>query len=212
MIIKITYWGMASCGKTTIIETLHKLTTEEEKDIVPKGDLTKIAKDSGETLYYDGGYFHSRQNNLELYNIQTVAGQKSFAPIRRSVFKKTNGVIFVVNSEIKYLEDNIEYLKELRKVSEDKLITEIPLIVMLNKKDLAETISVDDFTQILKEEKLWYEPNNKLSIWNPIIYETCALYDQRKNIYRSFHEIIRRTTLYMTLGNGKAPRKENMAD
>ena len=210
MITKITYWGMASSGKTTIVDTLHKLTTEEEKDIIPRGELIKIAKDSGATLYYDRGYFHSRQNDLILYNVQTVAGQKSFGPIRKSVFKGTNGVIFVVDSQTKYLEDNIEYLKELKSITKDKIITEIPLIVMLNKKDLAETIGVDDFIQILKEEKLWYEPSDNLVVWNPILYETCALYDQRKDFYRSFHEIIRRTTLYRTIGNGKAPQKENI--
>ena len=67
---------------------------------------------------------------------------------------------------------------------------------MLNKQDLGDVIDRDQFRQVLKDEKLWFEPDNELSIWNPVIYETCALYDKRKGIYRTFNEIVRRTNLY----------------
>ena len=80
---------------------------------------------------------------------------------------------------------------------------------MLNKQDLTEVISVDDFKRVLKEEKLWYEPGDKLSIWNPIVYKTCALYNQQRDIYRSFSECARRTGLYQIYGNGKAPVGDN---
>ena len=76
---------------------------------------------------------------------------------------------------------------------------------MLNKQDLTEVIGEEEFLQILKEEKLWYEPDNKLSIWNPMIYKSCALYGKHKEIYRSFSECARRTGLYQLYGNGKAP-------
>ncbi|MHA1291797.1 MAG: ADP-ribosylation factor-like protein [Promethearchaeota archaeon] len=209
-IIKITYWGIAGCGKTTIVDTLHKLTTEEDTDLKSKGNLIKIARDSGATLYYDRGIFYSRKNEQQLYNVVTVAGQRSFGPIRKRVFKNTDGCVFVVDSQTKFFEDNIESLKELKSIADDKLIKSIPLIIMLNKQDLTEIIKTEDFKQILKEEKLWYEPDNELMVWNPMIYETCALYDQRKDIYRSFYEIVRRTTLYRVIGNGKAPVKDNL--
>ena len=205
-VMKITYWGMAGCGKTTIIDTLHRITSEEDKDFKPKGPLIKIARDSGATLYYDRGYFHAKNDITQLYNIVTVAGQKAFSAIRKRVFENTEGVVFVVDSQTKYLEDNIEYLKELKMVTDNTLITEIPMIVMLNKQDLGDVINRDQFRQVLKDEELWFEPDNELSIWNPVIYETCALYDKRKGIYRTFNEIIRRTNLYRTIGEGKAPK------
>jgi hypothetical protein len=59
---------------------------------------------------------------------------------------------------------------------------------MLNKQDLTEIIGEAEFLQILKEEQLWFELGNDLHSYNPIIYETCALYQFRKNIYRSFTE------------------------
>jgi len=69
-----------------------------------------------------------------------------------------------------------------------------------------------DFKLLLQNEKLWYETDNKLYIWNPLIYKSCALYDQQKDIYRSFHECARRTVLYHIYGDGKAPIDEAISD
>ncbi|MFX1260320.1 MAG: ADP-ribosylation factor-like protein [Promethearchaeota archaeon] len=207
--IKILYWGMGGSGKTTIVDTLYRLTKEQKRDIEPTGNLTKISMASGSTLYFDRGIFQSTKQRKVFYHIYTVAGQSRFSPLRKKIFGGTDGVIFVVDSQTHFFEDNIESLKELKNVSRNKLIKEIPLIVMINKQDLTEVIGVEDFKQVLKDEKLWYEPDNKLYIWNPIIYNTCALYDKKKDVYRSFSECARRTGLYQIYGNGKAPIGDN---
>jgi small GTP-binding protein len=210
--IKITYWGMASSGKTTILETLYKLTKENEKDIVPVGDLQKISKASGATLYFDRGIFQSTNQKKIFYRIFTVAGQASFSPLRAKIFEGTDAVIFVVDSQTKHLEDNVESLMELKKVANNDLITKIPFIVMLNKQDLKDVVTDEDFRIILQQEKLWYDANEELSIWNPIIYKTCALYEKEKDIYRSFYEAARRTALYHIYGDGRAPIEREIAD
>ena len=178
-------WGS---GKTTIVDTLYKLTKEQNKDVIPVGNLTKIERASGATLYFDRGIFQSKKQKQVFYNIWTVAGQSSFSSLRERIFLGTDGVIFVVDSQTKYFEDNIESLKELKNVARGKLIKEIPLIVMLNKQDLPDVIREAEFLQVLKDEQLWFEPKNELNVYNPIIYETCALYNKRKNVYRSFTE------------------------
>ena len=186
--LKILYWGMAGSGKTTIVDTLYRLTKEQNKDVIPVGNLTKIERASGATLYFDRGIFQSKKQKQVFYNIWTVAGQSSFSSLRARIFLGTDGVIFVVDSQTKYFEDNIEALKELKNVAGGKLIKEIPLIVMLNKQDLPDVIREAEFLQVLKEEQLWFEHGNELNVYNPLIYETCALYNLRKNIYRSFTE------------------------
>jgi len=193
--IKILYWGMGGSGKTTCVDTLYRLTKEEKTDIAPTGELTKIQMASGSTLYFDRGIFQSTKQKKVFYHVYTVAGQSRFSPLRKKIFKGTDGVIFVVDSQTHFFEDNIESLKELKNITRDKLIKEIPLIIMLNKQDLTEVIGEEDFKQVLKDEKLWYEPDNKLHLHNPIIYKTCALWDQQKDIYRSFSECARRTVL-----------------
>ncbi|TXT64781.1 MAG: Small GTP-binding domain protein [Promethearchaeota archaeon] len=203
--IKILYWGMGGSGKTTIVDTLYRLTKEDDKDIKPTGELTKISMESGSTLYFDRGIFQSTKQRKVFYHVYTVAGQSRFSPLRKKIFKGTDGVIFTIDSQTHFFEDNIESLKELKNVTRGKLIKEIPLIVMLNKQDLTEVIGEEDVKQVLKDEKLWYEPNNELYIWNPILYKTCALWDKKRNIYRSFNECARRTVLYQIYGDGSAP-------
>ena len=207
--LKIVYYGMAGSGKTTILETLYKLTKEGKRDIIPVSDLQKIDRKSGTTLYFDRGIFQSTKKRKVYYSVYTVAGQKAFSSLRIKVFNKleaeTDAVIFVVDSQTKFFEDNIEFLLELKNITNNRLIKEIPFIVMLNKQDHKENIDDKDFIQILKQEKLWYEPRHDLYIWNPLIYKTCALFELEKDIYRSFYEIARRTGLYHIYGDGRAP-------
>jgi GTPase SAR1 family protein len=214
--LKIVYWGMAGSGKTTILKTLYTLTKESKKEIVPIGNLQIIQKESGATLYFDRGLFQSTRQRQVYYRVFTVAGQTSFSPLRVKIFNrdddKTDAVIFVADSQTKYLEDNVESLLELKSIAGERLINEIPLIVMLNKQDLKHTINSENFIQILKNEKLWFNPKNKLHIWNPLIYDTCAIYDLEKDIYRSFHECCRRTALYQIYGDGKAPLDGDFSD
>jgi GTPase SAR1 family protein len=214
--LKVVYWGMGGSGKTTILKTLYKITKETEKDIVPIGELQIIEKASGATLYFDRGLFQSTNQKKVYYRVYTVAGQKGFSPLRRGILDKpndqTDAVIFVVDSQTKYLEDNIEFLLELKNIAKGRLIKEIPMIIMLNKQDLKDVIDNEEFKLLLQNEKLWYETDNKLYIWNPLIYKSCALYDQQKDIYRSFHECARRTVLYHIYGDGKAPIDEVISD
>jgi signal recognition particle receptor subunit beta len=207
--IKILYWGMAASGKTTIVDTLYRMTKEQKMEIEPTGNLKKVDMASGSTLYFDRGIFQSTKEKKIYYHVYTVAGQKQFSPLRKSVFEGTDGVIFVVDSQTHLFEDNIESLKELKKVAEGTLIKEIPLLIMLNKKDLSETIGASEFEQILKEEGLWYSPPHRLALWNPILFETCALYNLRKDILRSFSECTRRTLLYQIYGDGYAPANDD---
>ncbi len=194
---------MAASGKTTIVDTLYRLTKESEKDIVPIGDLTKISMASGATLYFDRGTFQSTNQKGKrniTFHVYTVAGQKKFSPLRKKIFEGTDGVIFTVDSQTYLFEDNIESLKELKQTARGKLIKEIPLIVMLNKQDLKNVIGKEDFKHVLIDEKLWFEPDHELYNQNPIIYKTCALYDKRKDVYRSFSECARRTQNYHNYG------------
>ena len=214
--LKIVYWGMGGSGKTTILKTLYQITKENKKEIVPIGDLQIIEKASGATLYFDRGLFQSTKQKKVYYRVYTVAGQKGFSPLRKKIFDKTkdqtDAVILVVDSQTKFLEDNIESLLELKNMARNRLINEIPMIVMLNKQDLDNVIDEEDFKLILRDEKLWFEPGNKLYKWNPLIYSSCAIFERQKEIYRSFHESARRTVLYHIYGDGKAPSDEEILD
>ncbi|MEJ2250140.1 MAG: ADP-ribosylation factor-like protein [Candidatus Lokiarchaeota archaeon] len=202
--LKLVYYGPANSGKTTILDTLFRLTQKEIKDILPVENLTKISRTSGSTLYFDRGLFQSTKQERVFYNVYAVAGQKSFSPLRERVLRGADGLIFVADSQLKFLSENIDSLKELIEKSENKLISEIPLIIMLNKQDLENVIKKEDFKKILVKHRLFFE-SGPLSKWNPQIIESCGLIQKHRNIYESFHECARRSVLYQTYGNGKAP-------
>ena len=190
--IKILYWGMAGSGKTTALKTLYWLTMEQKTDVVPVSELVNYDNNRGTTLYYDRCTFQSKKQKSIFYWVYTIPGRTSYYPIRKKIFEGTDGVLFVFDSRTRLLEENIESLKELRNITRDKLDKDIPLIILLNKQDLENTIGVEDFKQILIKEKIWSENNHKLNIKDLSLFDTCALYDDRKNIYNSFYECTRK--------------------
>jgi GTPase SAR1 family protein len=206
--IKILYWGCATSGKTTAVDTLYNICREQDKDVVPTGNLVKIDMSSGATLYFDRGIFQSKKQKNIYFHCYTVAGQTRFQPLRKKVFMGTDGVIFVADSQRSRLQDNIDSLKELKRVAGEELIKKIPMLVMLNKRDLDDLLTIDEWESLMRDEGLLYERKHPLFDWNPIIYETVALYDINKNIYRIFSELSRRCVMYQVYGNGDAPDKK----
>lgn len=206
ILTKVVYWGCARSGKTTIVDSLYKLTKEKfTEKVEPVGELKKIAKRDGTTLYFDRGIFRSKQEKRHLYHVYTVAGQVNFAPIRKKVFQGTDAVVFIFDAQSSRLQANIDSLKELKKVSEKKLIKEIPLLVMVNKQDLPNPLRKGDIQKILEGESLYYPNEDEWSLWNPIIYESIALYDIQQNIYPVFAELMRRLMVYKTFADGENP-------
>lgn len=204
--VKLLYWGCAGSGKTTAVDSLYRLTKEQfSQDVSPTGNLTKIAMASGSTLYFDRGIFQSKKQSKIFYHVYTVAGQTRFSPLRKKIFVGTDGVVFVFDAQKSRMEDNIESLKELKNVAKDKLISHLPLLIMVNKQDLPNALKKAEVEDILRKEGLFFDPGHPLQMWNPIVYETVALFSNAQNIYQVFSELARRTSLYQVLGNGKAP-------
>ncbi len=78
---KIVLWGMAPSGKTSFLEILYNMAKEENLDIRPTSDLTKISTTSGATLYFDRAIFQSTLGSNEFYHVHTVPGVKRLTPI-----------------------------------------------------------------------------------------------------------------------------------
>jgi hypothetical protein len=75
----------------------------------------------------------------------------------------------------------------------------------VNKQYLPNIFKKNEVEEILKEENLFFNPTHELHQWNPIVYESVALYDGASNIYQVYSELARRTAIYQALGDGKAP-------
>ena len=190
--VKILLWGISGSGKTEFLDILYRMAQEEDLDIEPTGNLTKISGENGSTLYFDRGIFQSKTNQNIYYHIYTAAGGFRFSPLRKKIFKGSDGIIFIVDARTRKLKDNIEILQELKSLSRGQLIKTIPLIVLLNRRVSEDCLNKEDFIKLLRNEDLWCNSNHELSQWNPKIFEAEVTYEQRAELYNCFLECVRR--------------------
>jgi len=145
---KIVYYGIGLCGKTTNLHYIHKVV--DPKDV---GDMVSIDTETERTLYFDLlplelGKVHGFQIRFQLY---TVPGQVLYQQTRVSVLKGADCVIFVADSQVSKLQENIESWNELqeqlRRMHKD--IADFPLVMQWNKRDLQEILPISVLEQYL---------------------------------------------------------------
>ncbi len=196
ILLKLLYWGPAASGKTTCLSTLYRLTQTGDLDVKPVGDFKSISMATGATLYFDRGVFQSTHDSKVFYHTYTVAGQKRFGALRKSVLKGTDGVIVVLDSNLSRWEECVNSLKELRNFVGEGLLAKMVKVILLNKKDLPNTVSVDQVKDLLRQMHMWSDDPED-AVTNPRIYETIALFDKKANIYESFYDCAHRTIEHM---------------
>jgi mutual gliding-motility protein MglA len=130
---KIVFTGASMAGKTTLLKYLH-----DQVEGLVKGGLTSIADPSGRTVYFDFSPFSA--NNSVLFDVYTVAGQRRHRDQRKMILRGVDGILFVADSNPELEADNIEAAEELREFIGDKLGKEIPLVIVLNKRDLENAV------------------------------------------------------------------------
>ncbi|TWI74354.1 hypothetical protein LZ24_00957 [Desulfobotulus alkaliphilus] len=133
---KIVYYGPGRCGKTTNLETIHKLFRKNMS-----GDLVSIDTEGDRTLFFDFlpmglGKIHGCDVKVQLF---TVPGQPQYASTRKLVLKGADGIVFVADSLAVRREKNMLSLKDLHEnlKSYGLSIAKIPLVLQYNKRDLA---------------------------------------------------------------------------
>lgn len=127
---KIVFTGPSLSGKTTVLKYLH-----DGVQGLMKGGLTSIADPSGRTVYFDFSPFSA--TNSVLFDVYTVAGQRRHKNQRKMILRGVDGLLFVADSEPTMKDDNTEAAQELREFIGDKIGKEIPLVIVLNKRDLS---------------------------------------------------------------------------
>lgn len=140
--IYFIFWGPAGAGKTTALEYLYK-----NVPFTKKGDLLKIEDADGSTMMFDFIPFvvlPEQETSLSVqFHCYTVPGQDVYADRRDIVLnelKDADGLIFVADSQITQVNENVRSFKELKeklkKILNKELGKDIPFIVFLNKRDL----------------------------------------------------------------------------
>ncbi|MDP8228761.1 MAG: GTPase domain-containing protein [Candidatus Electryoneaceae bacterium] len=110
ILCKIVYYGPGLCGKTTNLQTIHAKVPSNIR-----GNLTVVATRQDRTLFFDMmpldiGTVRGFKVRLQLY---TVPGQVFYNASRKIVLKGVDGIVFVADSQIGKMEENVESLQNL---------------------------------------------------------------------------------------------------
>lgn len=145
---KVVYYGPSLGGKTTNIQWVYQKTAEDQKS-----KLIALNTDIERTLFFDFlplnvGDIRGFKTRFHLY---TVPGQVVYDASRKLILKGLDGVIFVADSQVERMDENIESLRNLEKNLEQQGydIREIPLIMQYNKRDLPNVASLSEMRSIL---------------------------------------------------------------
>ena len=145
---KVVYYGPGLCGKTTNLQYIF--------DNLPsgvKGKMLSLATKTDRTLFFDFlpidlGEIRGMKTRIQLY---TVPGQVFYNETRRLVLKGADGVVFVADSQKQMMEANLDSFRNL----EDNLkahgmkLSELPLVIQFNKRDLPGAASIEDLNAAL---------------------------------------------------------------
>ncbi len=144
---KIVYYGPGLGGKTTNLQYIYNQTAPDQK-----GRLVSLTGDTERTLFFDFlplniGEIRGFTTRFHLY---TVPGQHFYDASRRLVLKGVDGVVFVADSQVERMEDNLESLKNLDAHLRDQGydLHNIPFVFQYNKRDVPNPIP----TNVLREQ------------------------------------------------------------
>jgi len=152
---KIVYYGPGLSGKTTNLIYIHKKAPPKTK-----GELISLATDADRTLYFDFlpldiGPVQGFSTKFQLY---TVPGQVYYNATRKLVLRGVDGLVFVADSQVAKLEENIESMNNLVENLEEYgyVLEELPMIMQYNKRDLDEVSTIEELEKALNPRGLPY--------------------------------------------------------
>jgi mutual gliding-motility protein MglA len=145
---KIVYYGCGLCGKTTNIQYIHRKINPDVR-----GKLVSIATEEERTLYFDFlpltlGTVRGMKTRFHLY---TVPGQSYYNASRRLVLQGVDGIVFVADSQITRLDENVESYLNLwdNLVAQGDDLTKLGFVIQMNKRDLIDIFSLQDLSDLL---------------------------------------------------------------
>jgi len=136
---KIVYYGPGLSGKTTNLMYVHAALERDRK-----GEIVVLDTEEERTLFFD--FFPLELGCIEGYSIRfnmyTVPGQVYYEASRRLILEGADGVVFVADSQLNRLADNIECFQMLQRNLEGfgTQWEQFPIVLQYNKRDLVEIL------------------------------------------------------------------------
>ena len=158
---KVVYYGPGLCGKTSNLQFIY----DNLPGNIQRGRMLSLATKTDRTLFFDFlpidlGMIRGMRTRVQLY---TVPGQVFYNSTRKLVLKGADGIVFVADSQEKMAEANLESFRNLEEncVENGIKLSETPVVLQFNKRDLPGISSVEAM-------------NNLLNKYNAPFYESIA--------------------------------------
>lgn len=127
--MRVLMLGLDSAGKTTV---LYKLKLDQPVSAIPTVGFNV------ETVTF---------KNVK-FGIWDVGGQDKIRPLWRHYFTGTQGLIFVIDSSDR--ERIEEARQELYKIALDRVMSEVPILILANKQDMPNAMKPQEIQQRLE--------------------------------------------------------------
>ena len=151
--IKIVYYGPGLGGKTSSLQFIHRALKPDSR-----GQLISLATGVDRTLFFD--FLPVKLPKLRGFTVRvqlyTVPGQVHYNSTRKLVLTGADAVVFVADSQRARLSANVESMENLvENLREQGIgITELPVVLQLNKRDVPDAAGVSELEARLNPHKV----------------------------------------------------------
>ncbi|MCK5034621.1 MAG: gliding-motility protein MglA [Candidatus Sabulitectum sp.] len=149
LVFKIVYFGPGMSGKTTNLLFIHKKIFDKYK-----GDMIILDTEEERTLFFD--FFPVSLGSVQGFalkiHLYTIPGQVYYEASRRIILEGADGVVFVADSKVDRLDDNVDMYKRMIE-NLDSFGVDLdtfPIVLQYNKRDFDEIIPLGKIENILE--------------------------------------------------------------
>jgi signal recognition particle receptor subunit beta len=140
---RILLWGIAGCGKTTTLQTIHdKLQPDLRGDL--RHEPTRLDPSIRfESLPITLGNLGGVGTQIEII---AVPGAEDLMMTRKQLLDEVDGLIFVLDCSPERIDANAAALDELRESlsSYGRHLGSLPIVLQYNKRDLADPFAIEE--------------------------------------------------------------------
>jgi len=137
------YYGPGEGGKTTNLRYIY-----DNLEPSIRSELTSLENADERTMFFD--FMSVDLGEVKGFNtrfgLYSSPGQENLNAARNMVLNGADGIIFVVDSRVEKLQDNIDSLNNLENNLKQcgMSIDKIPLVFQYNKRDLENIVPLDE--------------------------------------------------------------------
>lgn len=147
---KVVYFGPQAAGKTANLRAIYSHTSSEIRS-----GLLELSTDDGPTRFFDFlpiSLGHVKDYHIKLH-VFTLPRSELFKSTASVIMRGIDGYVFVADSRIEAMADNIECMIEVKKILSDSGVNtqDLSRVIQYNKRDAKDAVPIEIMRQELNK-------------------------------------------------------------